>query len=71
MLFGAKKDNSGGWSINQLFGSTFGKSSFFTSPVTQMKWFILKVLGALLALKIVFANAHLLFTRSNKQPVYI
>lgn len=53
-----KKDSS--WSINQMLGMK-SQSSFFTSPITQMKWFVLKVLGALLALKIVFANAHLLF----------
>jgi len=38
--------------------------------VQAMKMWILKLLAILLALKITFANAHLMFRSSPQQPQY-
>lgn len=45
----------------------FNPSSY--NPVTTMKWWAIKIISVLLAIKIIWSNIHLLFRRSDKPVI--
>ena len=49
-----------------------GKAAGYKNPITgtkdYMKWWIIKIVGGLFALKIAFANAHHLFAPRRQEP---